>query len=300
MIKILIIGYGSIGEKHYKILKINNHKNIKILTKRKIKSLDIIEKKNIKNFNPNYVIIASHTSNHLKYLKYINDNFSEIKILVEKPLFDEYFNYKEINNNKIFINYNLRFHPVIKFIKNYITNQKLIFSSISCFSNLKNWRKNIKYSESNSAQKKFGGGVLLELSHEIDIANYLFGINKIHSSFNSKLSTLKINTDDILILNLICEKIKLCNLQINFFDNAKERKIRIVTNKSTIIGDLIKNNIVIYNKNKKITKNFKISKNSTYTSVHKSIIKNDNKQVCNLKQGLKIMKIISKIKKNDK
>ena len=56
MIKILIIGYGSIGEKHYKILKINNHKNIKILTKRKIKSLDIIEKKNIKNFNPNYVI----------------------------------------------------------------------------------------------------------------------------------------------------------------------------------------------------------------------------------------------------
>jgi len=300
MIKILIIGYGSIGEKHYKILKINNHKNIKILTKRKIKSLDIIEKKNIKNFNPNYVIIASHTSKHLKYLRYINDNFSKIKILVEKPLFDEYFNYKEINNNKIFINYNLRFHPVIKFIKNYITNQKLIFSSISCFSNLKNWRKNIKYSKSNSAQKKFGGGVLLELSHEIDIANYLFGINKIHSSFNSKLSTLKINTDDILILNLICEKIKLCNLQINFFDNAKERKIRIVTTKSTIIGDLIKNNIVIYNKNKKITKNFKISKNSTYTSVHKSIIKNDNKQVCNLKQGLKIMKIISKIKKNNK
>ena len=83
-------------------------------------------------------------------------------------------------------------------------------------------------------------------------------------------------------------------------NNAKERKIRIVTTKSTIIGDLIKNNIVIYNKNKKITKNFKISKNSTYTSVHKSIIKNDNKQVCNLKQGLKIMKIISKIKKNDK
>lgn len=300
MIKILIIGYGSIGEKHYKILKINNHKNIKILTKRKIKSLDIIEKKNIKNFNPNYVIIASHTSKHLKYLRYINDNFSKIKILVEKPLFDEYFNYKEINNNKIFINYNLRFHPVIKFIKNYITNQKLIFSSISCFSNLKNWRKNIKYSKSNSAQKKFGGGVLLELSHEIDIANYLFGINKIHSFFNSKLSTLKINTDDILILNLICQKIKFCNLQINFFDNAKERKIRIVTTKSTIIGDLIKNNIVIYNKNKKITKNFKISKNSTYTSVHKSIIKNDNKQVCNLKQGLKIMKIISKIKKKNK
>ena len=226
----------------------------------------------------------------------MNDNFSKIKILVEKPIFHKIYKLKEKNHNKIFVDYNLRLHPVINFIKDYIINKKLIFASMSCFSNLKYWRKNISYFKSNTAQKRFGGGALLELSHEIDIANYLFKIKKIHSHFNNKLSKLKINTDDTLILNLICEKIKLCNLQINFFDEMEERKIRIVTEKSTIEGDLIKNCVTIYTKNKKKTIKFKINSDSTYFSIHNSIINNQFKNICNLDQGLKILKIVSKIK----
>ena len=296
MIKILIIGYGSIGEKHHKILKSKNYKKIKILTSRKNKNLDIIDKNNIKYFNPDYVIISCHTSKHFEYLKFINNNFSRIKILVEKPLFDKIYNFKEKNLNKIFVDYNLRLHPVINFIKDYIANKKLIFSSMSCFSNLKNWRKNILYSESNTAKKKFGGGALLELSHEIDLANYLFGIKKIHSYFNSKLSKLKINTDDTLLLILICRKIKLCNLQINFYDQMEDRKIRIVTDETTIVGDLINNSIIIYSGDKTITKKFKVNLNYTYNSIHNSIINNNFKKICNLKDGLEILKIISKIK----
>ena len=50
---------------------------------------------------------------------------------------------------------------------------------MNCFSFLPNWRNNINYKNSNSAKKKLGGGVALELSHEIDLANYLFQIKNI-------------------------------------------------------------------------------------------------------------------------
>ena len=45
---------------------------------------------------------------------------------------------------------------------------------VNCYSYLPNWRKNIPYYLSNSADKK-GGGVLLELSHEIDYLTWIFG-----------------------------------------------------------------------------------------------------------------------------
>ena len=47
--------------------------------------------------------------------------------------------------------------------------------SINCSSFLPSWRKNIDYQSSVSAKKSLGGGVLLELSHEIDYLIWLIG-----------------------------------------------------------------------------------------------------------------------------
>ena len=57
---------------------------------------------------------------------------------------------------------------------------------------LPKWRKNIVYSNSNSAKKKYGGGVLLELSHELDYLQWIFSsVKKINYSIVKKFQTLK-------------------------------------------------------------------------------------------------------------
>ena len=297
MLKILIVGYGSIGQRHYNLLRTNKNNKIKILTNSNFKQNNFIERKDISKFNPKYVIISSHTSNHFKDLKFINEKLKNSTILVEKPLFNKNIKFRNSYKNKIFINYNLRFHPIINFIKNYIKNKKLIYCSMNCYSFLPNWRNNIDYKNSNSAKKKLGGGVALELSHEIDLANYLFQIKKIISSYNKKISNLEIDTDDILNVNFICKKISFCNLQLNFFDRLHERKIRIVTKNSTIIGDLINNIVTIKNKKNTKKKYFSIDNNFTYREVHKNIIQNNFINMCSLKEGLKLMSLISKVKK---
>ena len=86
LLKVLIIGYGSIGQQHAKILKKFNCK-IKVLTKQEKIPFTIIKNKSeIIQYNPDYVIISNNTSKHVEYLNFLEKNFSNKIVLTEKPI----------------------------------------------------------------------------------------------------------------------------------------------------------------------------------------------------------------------
>lgn len=300
MKRILIIGNGSIAQKHHWILKkyfkknkifiYNKHNNQK--KKNIIKNL-----KNLNKYKLDYIIICSKTSEHITHLKLIDKQLSNKLILVEKPLFERSYNYLS-KRNKIYVGYNLRFHPIIKFIKNFIKNKKIFFINVSCASFLPSWRKNIKYQNSYSAKKKFGGGVLLDLSHEIDYINWIFGkIKKIKYSNSGKISNLQINSDDHLLLNGIAGKIDFV-LNLNYYSRLNERLIYIYGNSFSLKADLIKNKIEIFVKNKKIIK-YKLIKEFTYIQQHKAILNNKFTNCCSFNEGKIVLNVIDKIKESN-
>jgi CMP-N,N'-diacetyllegionaminic acid synthase len=117
--------------------------------------------------------------------------FSNKIILVEKPLFHKYKNIS-LKKNKIFVNYNLRFNPVISFLRKIKNKNSFYSANLSCSSYLPDWRKNRNYIQTYSAKKVMGGGVLLDLSHEIDYIQSIFGkINNIEYAKILKISDLK-------------------------------------------------------------------------------------------------------------
>ena len=158
--KILIIGRGSISSKHILALK---------LISKKFEIINISSRK----FNNNYakqnffdmIVICSPSSFHYKHMQIVEQNFNNIKVLIEKPLFDKFYKIKTKIKNKYFVGYNLRFHPVINYLKKKISNKKIFSINIISHSFLPSWRKK-NYTRSVSARKKLGGGILLELSHE--------------------------------------------------------------------------------------------------------------------------------------
>lgn len=297
--KVLIIGFGSIGKRHAAILK--NFKIISevyILSRRNSKIFKNINKlSQIKEIDPDYIIICSTTSDHFRHLKYIEKNFSKKIVLIEKPLFNKFHKFS-ILKNKVFVGYNLRQHPVLKFIKNFIINKKIFSVNIVCNSYLPNWRKNINYKNSYSSYRRLGGGVLLDLSHEIDYIEWIFKkIKKLDFVKIKKLSNLKINVEDYV---LISGKTRLSNfiIDLNYFSLYPRRQVVVDGNNFSIKGDLINNFVEIYfkNKNKKII-SFKNDKNYTYVKQHELILNQNYRTLCTYVNANKLMLLLDKFRK---
>ena len=295
---VLILGYGLIAQKHYRSLKkIKNINRIYIYSRRDIKyKYSINSLKDILLINPQYIIIASETSNHFNLLKFIVNNFKKKIILVEKPIFDKYQKI-DLKKNKVFVGYNLRMHPILLFLKQKLRNKKLLSVDIACESYLPNWRKNRNYINTTSAIKKYGGGVLLDLSHELDYTSWLFGSISIQFVKNLKISNLKIDTDDFLILNAINKNKVHISVSLNYFSMIPIRRILVKGEKFTILADILKNKILLINQKQKKKIFFKNTKDlDTYYNLHKNILSNNINNVCSYEEGLKTMKLIEKIR----
>ena len=76
------------------------------------------------------------------------------------------------------IGYNLRFFSSLKYFRqlildNYAGKVLLVHAEYGRY--LPSWRPNQNYKSSVSARRDLGGGVLLELSHELDYLRWIFG-----------------------------------------------------------------------------------------------------------------------------
>ena len=300
---VLISGYGSIGRRHTNILsKIVNKKNITILTKQKLPNYRTIKTLEALNgIAPHYIVISNPTSDHINKVRFIEKNFKNKLVLVEKPLFSK-LNKVKIKKNKYYVGYHLRFNPIINFLKKKIKSKKIWSVNVLCGSYLPNWRSNINYSKSSSAKKNLGGGVLLDLSHELDFTQQLFGKIKIEHSKSKKLSNLKIETDDFLSLIGKTKKVPSIQITLNYFMRESTRQIFIDGNNISIQADLIKKNIICYEGNKKKVYNFKnYSRNFDYKELHLAILKNKyNNKLCTFAEGKQLMYLIDQIKLKSK
>lgn len=297
MLKVVIIGYGSAGRRHARIIY-KNFRNTKIyiLTKQKVKKFTSFKNlSEIKKINPDYIIVSSETIDHLNQLKYLENNFKNKKILIEKPLFHKSSNLSFKKNN-IYINYNLRFNPYIQKLKKFLDKKSIYDIKLITNSYLPNWRKNISYKKNYSVDKSKGGGVILDLSHDIDLIKSLF--NKIiinHVSFGKK-SNLTKNSEDFLYLNASSNKVNI-SLDINYY-SRNELRLILVDSKNFSLNIDLKNNIFKLSKKNKVYKvKKKYSQDFTFLKTHEAIISGKNsKSLCKIDEGLKVLRFIENIK----
>lgn len=202
--KIMVVGYGSIGKRH-----VNNIINLGFKpfvvtrypdTNNAVFLNSISDCKNI-----DYAIIATPTGDHLR-------DYSELaksgckNILIEKPVELSINKALDIQKlalqNKIctHVAYNLRFYDVFDKIKELMNNtiERIRLVKITVGQYLPEWRPNSDYQKSYSAHRNNGGGVDLDLSHEIDYMYWLFGYPlEIDFVKRYKISSLNINSPDL-------------------------------------------------------------------------------------------------------
>lgn len=290
--KAAVIGYGSIGRRHVTILS-SLVDEVAVVSRRTINidnhynSIEVL----LDQFDPDYIVIANETSEHFNTLLSIQKSFKGT-ILVEKPIF-----HKELpihflkNKENIFVAYNLRFHPVIQKLSELLKNKKIISVNINVGQYLPTWRPGTDYSQSYSASKKKGGGVLRDLSHELDYTLWLFGDWESLVALGGNYSDLDIDSDDVFTVFLQTKRCSNISIHMNYLNRIPKREIIINTTDSTIVGDLIENKIQINDNNE----TYDLERNDTYIWQHKDIIEGKREIVCDFEQGYKVLELIRRI-----
>lgn len=279
-LKILIIGYGSIGKRHAQVLQ-EYFTNIDIT---------LISSQNLPNAYPSleslpnlhafdYYIISSPTAHHLAHLSYLDSKVQNKKIFVEKPLFESAHSFTPSGKNLIIVGFCLRLHPLLWQVKTILQNFTPYAVEVSCGSYLPLWRKDVDYRKVYSAHKAQGGGVLLDLSHELDYIQWLFGDFDDESlvGFNGKISELEISSDDTLMLVGKTKQNTLIQLNLDYFSKNPKRLMRIHTSKQSIELDLLANSLTITDTQGKSESSYiTFERNELFAAMHQSVLRSTN------------------------
>ncbi len=252
--KVLIIGLGSIARKHISALRqIDN--TILFYALRNSKGTSDQEDGITNIYDPvdipediKFGIVSSPTNLHLKALDILLEK--NIPAFIEKPIYHQlvacYDYVAKITKNGLF-NYvacNLRFLNALKFIKQYITNcaESINEVNVYCGSYMPSWRGNEGIKNYSFYENK-GGGVHLDLFHEIDYCYWLFGQPVTNRNILRKVSSIDIEAIDFANINLIYPHFT-CNIILNYYRKTPKRSIEIVYENHIVTLDLLNNSVV--------------------------------------------------------
>ena len=316
---LLIIGAGSISKTHIKNINLID-KDIEISclssSGRKISATNIgvnqafSKLKELKNKKFERVIISSPSPFHLKHaLPFLKDN---IPTLIEKPLSSDYkkalkFFEKNKLNTKFNIGYNLRLNESLKFFKkaldsNIVGDIHSIFSEVGQF--LPNWRDK-NYKDSVSAKEDLGGGVLLELSHEIDYLTWIFGYPERIFCFLNDSKELNLEVEDQAKIVFLNKDGSIVSLSLDMLKRNPKRTCRVEGKKGTLIWDFYRNEVSFQKPNERKIILFKkrFNKNSSYLELMKNFLNIKKKGLSELAdqyEGLQVLKLVDALKMSHK
>ena len=293
-VNVAVVGAGSIGSRHQRILKQLGHK-VSVVSANSpdadFRSMsDALGRESF-----DYVVIASQTSQHVTDLSALINNRFSGRVLIEKPLFEKLHTLQENNFSFAAVGYNLRFHPAIVWLKDTLPKLgKLTSANFYVGQYLPTWRPDSDYRKSSSARDISGGGVLRDLSHELDLVQYLFGDWQQLTAVGGKFSDLEIATDDTFSILMTSTKCNAISVQLNYVDRIKQRYITINGNHGTVSIDLISNTAKFSDLDVK----FSVNADDTYVAQHLAVISNDSQNTCSLSEALKVVETIQAIEKS--
>jgi len=245
--KILIVGLGSIAQKHLTALwELNEMIEVFALRSSQFAvSVDRIN--NIYSWDEvpediDFVMITNPTSFHIHTFR--NALSLGKPIFLEKPPLMNLEGAAELiqqvaeSGVSTYTAFNLRFHPVIKWAKNTIDVEKVREVNVYCGSYLPDWRPKSDYRNNYSSKAALGGGVHLDLIHEVDYIVYLFGLPDNSLNQFRKVSDLDIDSIDSASYWLNYPRFT-ASITLNYFRTVPKRVIEIVLSDRIFVLDLI-------------------------------------------------------------
>jgi predicted dehydrogenase len=256
MPKFLIVGFGSIGKRHCDNLKQIGGVEVAVLTRRHIDLPGVtlfISQEDALRQEYDAVLVTNETSSHIPTAIAFAEKGCHL--FIEKPLShslkdsDRLANLVSRRNLKVMIGCNLRFHPAVSSGKEFIQKDKIgriVSAQIQAGQYLPDWHPARDYRQSYSARRDKGGGVILDLIHELDYAYWFFGGASMVFAFSGKRGDLQIETEDTAEILLEFKNGVWCQVHLDYLRRRPARSFTLVGTGGVVEGDIINNKVRVF------------------------------------------------------
>lgn len=198
-------------------------------------------------FSPEAAIIASPASVHLEAAMALAG--AGVHLLVEKPLsvstsgVDDLIRHCHEHHAVLMVGYNLRFMPSLIRMRELVRAGaigEILSARAEVGQYLPDWRPGSDFRNGVSARAALGGGVLLELSHDIDYMLWILGLPARVTAVGGKFSDLEWDVEDLAELLLEYERPRrLVSVHLDMLQRSPTRTCRVVGTEGVLAWDCI-------------------------------------------------------------
>lgn len=287
--KALVIGYGSIGARHARLLQAMGAETA-VVSRRAVDfptRYETIEQA-AQAFVPDYAVVASKTSEHRDDIDALSQSGFRGRLLIEKPVYDSGAELPPEGFERIKIAYNLRFHPALLRFREVVSGRNVHAVTAYTGSYLPGWRPDTDYRQGYSAHRADGGGVLRDLSHELDYLLWLFGAWRRTAAVGGRFGTLEIDSDDVFSMLIETDAVPSVTLNINYLDTDTHRDILALTDRGSVRLDLVAGTVETTDG----IETFETARDDTYNAQHRAMMSGDDRIICDIGEGLQVMRLI--------
>jgi len=307
-LKIVLIGLGSIGQRHLRNLLHLGYNNVSVVRRSGALPAEF-------SFLPVYAsldealalnmfdagIVCTPTSFHTAAVKTLLQA-SVPHIYIEKPVSHTYEGLSEIillsqtYPNNIVVGYDLHFDPGMMKVKELLEQNvigKVVSVNAVVGQYLPDWRPKEDYREGMSAKKETGGGVMLDLVHEFDYLYWLIGAAKTIAAQYSNTGALEIETEDVAEVLLRFANGAIGTIHLDYLQRKFVRNCLITGYKGSIKWNLAESKVSWIDDNKQENEfDYRgFERNDRFISIMRSFLTNQqDERLTNLEDGLESLK----------
>ena len=307
-----IVGLGSIGRRHLRVAR-ENFAGLKISAVRSGLGGDPAERNlldaefmSIEEACRNGVdaaVISSPASLHAAQACSLIEN--NVNVLIEKPVaisIDDVSTIEQALGTRDLVcqvGYVLRHHPALQYLKKCIEDRMI--GEIShirsvCSSYLPEWRPGTDYRNSVSSKTTLGGGVLFELSHDLDYLLWCFGpVADVKANLASR-NILGIEAPETAQLMLRHDSGAIASVHLDFNSRTTIRQCSVTGSAGMLVWDGVDQSVICRTDEGETTRSFAQPADKMYADQLTSFIglcEGKKKAGVTLGEGSQVLEVIN-------
>ena len=263
MTRILVVGTGSAGKRHLGNIQSLGVKDLGAVDTRPDRRAEVTERFGVKQTYARLeealqqrwdgVVVCTPPSSHVPVAAAAVKHGAHV--LVEKPLSNSLEGTPELerlvreNGVTLTTGYTYRFWPALNKFRDLVLEGAIgrVYSVRIIFSEyLPDWHTWEDYRSFYMASQELGGGALLDESHTVDFARWIFGEVAEVAAVNGRVSNLEISSDDLGELVLRFRSGAVGSIHLDIFGRSYQKSMEAIGERGNLRWDYYQNKVELY------------------------------------------------------